>query len=96
MHRLGRRLAHTPRKKTLENRYKVEMHVHSPTCQCQVIEKKIIPLTLIVWVQGRVEKTAKKRVRKMKKKFFLTKYESVTHVSILIFQGLFKNIFLDI
>ena len=70
MHRLGRRLAHTPRKKTLENRYKVEMHVHSPTCQCQVIEKKIIPLTLIVWVQGRVEKNGKKKSQKNEKKIF--------------------------
>ena len=40
--------------------------------------KKIKPITLLVWVLGRVEK--------------MTKYQSVTHVSTYIFQGLFKNI----
>ena len=55
--------------------------------------KKIRPITLIVWMLWRVEKNAKKKVRKMKKKLFiLNKYQSVTHVSIFIFQGLFKNI----
>jgi len=40
---------------------------------------KIRPITLIVWVLGRVEKNAKKGVRKMKKKI----------------KWFFKNIFLD-
>ena len=40
----------------LENRYRVEMHVHSPICQCQLIEEKIRPLTSIVWALGWVEK----------------------------------------
>ena len=51
--------------------------------------------TLIVhsWVLGRVEKMPKKGLEKLEKYFFvLNKYESVTHVSTLIFQGLFKDI----
>ena len=45
-------------KKALENRYKAEMHVHSPIYQGQLIEKKIRSITYIVWVLGRVEKNA--------------------------------------
>jgi len=44
-------------------------------------------------VLGRVEKTPKKG-QKIKKNIFvfvLNKYESVTHVSLSIFQGLFRN-----
>jgi len=48
------------------------MHVHSPICQRQLIEKKIWPIYLIVWVLGRVKK-ALKGVRKMKKIFFCFK-----------------------
>ena len=40
--------------------------VHSPIFQDQqLIEKKIRPITYIVWALGRVEKKAKKRVKKM-------------------------------
>ena len=44
--------------------YWVEMHVRSPIVQGQLIEKKIRPITFIVWVPGRNEKTPK-RVMKM-------------------------------
>ena len=40
--------------------YRVEMHVHSPIFQGQLIEKKNIPITLMVWALGRVEKMPKK------------------------------------
>ena len=59
----------------------VEIHVHSPVFQGQLIEKKIRSITFIVWVLGRIEKNALKKVKK-----------SVTHVSTPIFQGLLKNI----
>ena len=49
-----------PQKKALENRYRVQMHVHSPIFQGQLREKKIRPITLIVWVLGRVKKMPKK------------------------------------
>ena len=39
-----------------EDRYRVEMHDHSPIFQGQLKEKKIRPITLIVWVLGRVKK----------------------------------------
>ena len=68
------------------------MHVHSPTFQGQLIEKKIRSITFIVWVLGRVEKKAKKRSKNVKNIFFLFKTISKTHVSTSIFQGLFKNI----
>ena len=55
----------------LENRYKVEMHVHSIIFQSQVIAKKIRSVTFIVWVLGRVEKKAKKSSKKCKKYIFL-------------------------
>ena len=44
----------------------------------------------MVWVLGRL----KKRQKRSEKLFYyvFNKYESVTHVSISIFQGLFKNI----
>ena len=41
--------------KTLENMYRVEIHVHSPIFQGQLIEKKIRSITFIVWVLGRIE-----------------------------------------
>ena len=52
------------RKKALQNRNMVEMHVYNPIFQCQLIKKSI---TFIVWVLGRVEKNAKKKVKKCKK-----------------------------
>ncbi len=55
------------------------MHVHSPICQCQLIEEKIRPLTSTVWALGWVEKNAKKGSDKY---FFQS---DVTHVSISIF-----------
>ena len=69
------------------------MHVHNPICRSQLKEIKIIPITLKVWALGRMEKCLK-RVKKWKKIFFFVsnKYQSVTHVSLCIFQGLFKNI----
>ena len=69
-------------KKALENRYWVEMYVYSPIIQGQL--KKIRPITLIVWVLGRIEK--------MPKTYFFKTNNSVKLVSICIFQGLFKNI----
>ena len=48
-----------PPEKALENRYRVEMHDHSPIVQGQHIEKNR-PITFIVWVLGKVEKYAKK------------------------------------
>ena len=67
-----------PYKKALENRYRVEMHVHSPIFQGQFKKNKIRLITLIVWVLGRVKKMPKKG-KKMKKIFFfvLNKYQSV-------------------
>ena len=41
---------------------------------------------------GRVEKTPEKGQKNEKKNLVLNKYQSVTHVSISIFQGLFKII----
>ena len=59
--------------------------------------KKIRPITLIVWALGRVKKNTEKKVKKMKKYFFvLNKSQSVTHVSTCIFQKLFKTIVLDL
>ena len=40
--------------------YRVEMHVHGPICQGQLIEK-IRPITFIVWVLGRVKKKTPKQ-----------------------------------
>ena len=57
------------RVESLENRYRVEMHVYSPIFQGQLIEKKIKSKTFIVWVLGRVKKMPKK-VKKMLKIFF--------------------------
>ena len=69
------------------------MHVHSPIFHGQLKEKKIRPITSIVWVLGRVEKMPKKGKKNEKKIFFVSnKYESVAHVSTCIFQGLFKYI----
>ena len=53
--------------------YRVEMHVYSPVFQGQLIEKKIRSITFIVWVLGRVEKNAKKKVKKCKNIFFCLK-----------------------
>ena len=47
----------------------VEMHFYSPIFQSQLIEK-IRPITLIVWILGRVEKNAKKWSNKLKKYIF--------------------------
>ena len=52
-------------KKTLENRYRVKLHDHSPIFRDQLIEKKIRPIVLIVLVLGRVEKMPKKRIKKL-------------------------------
>ena len=56
-------------------------------------KKNIRPITLIVWVLGRVKKMPKKGPTNEKKKFFvLNKYQNVTHISTFIFQGLYKTI----
>ena len=69
------------------------MHVHSPIFQGQLKEKKIRPITLIVWVLEGLKKCLKKGQKIEKNIFFvLIKYHSLTHVSTCIFQGLFKNI----
>ena len=83
-----------PQKKALDNSYRVEMHLYSPIFQGQLIEKKIRSITFRVWVLGKVDKKYLKKVKKMLKIFFFVfnKYQSVTHVSTPIFQGLFKNI----
>ena len=47
-----------PRKKALENRHRVEMYVHKPIYQGQLIAKKIRPITVIVWALERGEKNA--------------------------------------
>ena len=47
--------------------------MHSPIIQGQLIEKKIRPITFIVWVLGRVEKNAKKRLKNVKNIFFCLK-----------------------
>ena len=60
MYSLGGAFGAPPRKKALENRYRVEIHVHSPIFQGQLKETKIRPITLIVWVLGRVKKMSKK------------------------------------
>ena len=59
------------------------MPVLNPIFQGQLVENKI--RSLIVWVQGRVEKC-----QKIILKIVLDKYQDVTHVSTSIFQGLFK------
>ena len=64
MYSLGEGVFGAPWKKALENRYRVEMHVHSPICHCQLKENKIRPISLIVWVLGRVEKMPKKLPKK--------------------------------
>ena len=56
MYSLGGRPTPPPLEKALENSYRVEMHVHSPNFQGQLIGKKIRSITFIVWVLGRVEK----------------------------------------
>ena len=45
-------------KKALENRHRIEMHVHSQIVRGQFKKKKMRPIILIVWVLGRVEKNA--------------------------------------
>ena len=54
-------------------RERVEMNVHSPIFQGQLIEKKLRPIILIVCELGKVEKNAKKKVKKGKKYFFCFK-----------------------
>ena len=66
----GGRLA-TPLGKALENRYRVEMHVHSPIFKGQLIVKQLKSITFIVWVLGRVEKMPKKGQKNEEKKFSL-------------------------
>ena len=75
MYSLGGRASHAPdpKKKTLENSYRVEMHVYSPVFQGQLIEKKIRSITLLVWVLGRVEKMPLKKSKKIQKYFYLFK-----------------------
>ena len=41
-----------PWKKALKSMYRVEMHVHSPISHGNLTEKKIRPITVIVWVVG--------------------------------------------
>ena len=48
----------------LENRNRVDMHVHSPMFQGQLNEKK--QNNLIVWLLGRVENNDQKRVKNVK------------------------------
>ena len=59
-----------PLEKALENRYKVEMHVHSPICLRQLIEKKIRSITFVVWALGKVEKNAEKSSINVKNTLF--------------------------
>ena len=47
------------------------MNVQSPIFQSQFIEKKVILLTLLVWVLGRVEENAKKMTEKKVKISFV-------------------------
>ena len=60
--------------------------------------KKNLLLTLIVWVLSEGIKKAKKRVKNCRTflSYVLNKYQNVTHFSTSIFQGLFKNIVLDL
>ena len=60
MYSLGGGHLAPPLKKAIENRYMVEMHAHSPIFHGQLKEKKIRPITFIVWVLGRVEKGSNK------------------------------------
>ena len=57
-------------------------------------KKKIRPLSLIVWVLGRVEKMPKKVQKNVKSNFcfVLDKYPDVTHVYTYVFQGIFKTV----
>ena len=48
------------------------MHIQSAIFQGQLREKKVRPITFIVWVLGRVEKMPKKRVKN--EIFVLNKY----------------------
>ena len=83
MYSLGGVWRPPPRKKAFKNRCRVETHVHSRIFQGQLI-KKIRPITLIVWVLGRVKRWLK--IRKKNIFFVLNKYQNVTHVSTCIFQ----------
>ena len=47
----------------------VEMHVQSPIFKGQLIEKKFRSITFIVWVLGKVEKNALKKVINFKNIF---------------------------
>ena len=62
------------------------MHVHSPICQCQLIEEKIRPLTSIVWALGWVEKKGQIKENQI----FCFFQSDVTHVSISIFKVISK------
>ena len=56
--------------------------------------KNIRPITLIVWVLGRIKKMPKKGSKNEKKYFLfvLNKYQSVPHVSTSIFKDLFRSV----
>ena len=68
MHSLQGRLM-----RPLENRYRVELHVQSPFFKDSSV-KKIRPITLIVWVLGKVEINAQKNV-----KIFLFCFEQISN-----------------
>ena len=64
------------------NRHRVEMHVHSPIFQGQLI-KKNRSITSIVWVPEKFEKMPKKGQKNEKKNIFLKtniEYQNVTHI----------------
>ena len=54
------------------------MHVHSPICQGQLKEKKLD--SPIVWVLGRVEKNAYKKVKKWKNYSFCFKQKNIYYI----------------
>ena len=68
------------------------MHVHSQIFKRPAIEENR-PITLIVWVLGRVEKKMPGKGQKSEKNnYFCFKqiFKSVTHVSVFIFKGFLK------
>ena len=73
-------------------RYRNEIHVHSPIWHGQLKEKQIRPITLIVWVLGRVDKKCQKKGSK-KLNFFLQ--ISKCDICFAFFKGFSKIQFLD-
>ena len=77
---------------------KGEMHDIAQFFKASSLKKKIrsiawmLGIMIIIWILGRVEKIPKKSLKKCFKNSILYKYQSVTHVSTSIVQGLFKNI----